>query len=48
MVERNLAKVNTRVRFPSLAPIEAHPGNPGFSFVLLLSLEPLRLRYCSF
>lgn len=47
MVERNLAKVNTRVRFPSLAPFEACPGYPGFSFAFLELLKILRVRFCN-
>ncbi len=35
MVERNLAKVDTRVRFPSLAPAKNKtPDDPGFSLFL--------------
>lgn len=36
MVERDLAKVDTRVRFPSLAPEENHPGNSGVLFFSLI------------
>ncbi len=43
MVERNLAKVDTRVRFPSLAPsMKCAQGNLSFFFQKVLQLDSNR------